>query len=176
MHCPNCGKPADAEQQFCRACGMGLETVGKLVAEHTSMPLPQRRSNKAELEQQVLRKMFNWMLWGVIIMGLGILMLMVNKSFNIGEALRFASSLTILGGLGVATGGVINAVRQVVGTSGNKPVDQISASADTKSLPTHPIPASLPSVTERTTNLLPIDEPRETHVKGNNLIDSNRRE
>jgi hypothetical protein len=171
MHCPNCGKPADADQQFCRACGMSLETVGKLVAEHSSIPQPQQRSDKAEREREIVHKMFNWIIWGMIIMGLGIVMLLVNKSFNIGEALKFASTLMILGGAGVAAGGTLSAMKQGAAISSKKPLDQISGSVDTKSLPTKPFPASLPSVTERTTNLLPTDEARV-----NNVIGSNRRE
>ena len=171
MHCPNCGKSADADQQFCRACGMGLENVGRLVAEHTSLPVEQRKIAKAELEQQLVRTMFNWITWGMIILGIGVVLLVVDKSFHIGPMLKFASTLLMLGGLGVATGGVLHAIKQGVSMSGKKRVDQISGSVDTKRLPTNPFPASLPSVTDRTTHLLPIDEPR-----ANKVIDSNGRE
>lgn len=33
MHCPNCGTRVAAEQKFCRACGLGLQTVAQLLAQ-----------------------------------------------------------------------------------------------------------------------------------------------
>jgi hypothetical protein len=36
MHCPNCGAEASKEQNFCRACGFGLEKVAQLIAERAS--------------------------------------------------------------------------------------------------------------------------------------------
>jgi hypothetical protein len=33
MHCPRCGTPATADQQFCRACGLGLTKVAELLGE-----------------------------------------------------------------------------------------------------------------------------------------------
>jgi hypothetical protein len=150
---------------------MRLENVGKLVAEHTSTDLPAKKARNTELEQAILRRMYSWMTWGMIILGIGIVMLVFNKSFSIGNWLRFVSTIVSLTGVGIATAGLMNALKQGVNLSGKKPLDQISGSADTKSLPTNPIPTSLPSVTERTTSLLPADEAR-----GNNMIDSNRRE
>jgi len=165
MHCPNCGKAADLEQQFCRACGMRLETVGKLVAEHTSSDLPARTSSRAELEQEMVRRMFNWLTWGMIILGVGVVMIVVNKSFAFGAWFRFLATLISLAGVGVASAGVLSALKQGVNISGKSSVDQISsAGKDTKSLSTGPIPASLPSVTEHSTQLLPIEEPREGQI------------
>src|SRR6185369_15192767 len=95
MHCPNCGKPADAAQQFCRACGMSLDTVGQLVAQHSSStPVP--RQNKAELERQIVRTMFRWITWGMILLGIGVLMIVFNKSFNVGGWLKFMASAVSL--------------------------------------------------------------------------------
>lgn len=157
MHCPSCGKPADADQQFCRACGMGLETVGKLVSQHTSTSLSERKVRKAELEQRILRQMYSWMVWGMIILGIGIVMIVADKSFAFGSWFKFLATMMSLAGIGVATAGVFSALKQGVGISGKKPLDQISG-VDTKSLPTRQMPGSLPSVTEHTTQLLPTDD------------------
>ena len=136
---------------------MSLETVCKLVAQHTSTSLPERKVRKAELEQQILRRMYSWMVWGMIILGIGIVMIVADKSFTIGSWFKFLATMMSLAGIGVATGGVFSALKQGVRISGKKPLDQISG-VDTKSLPTRPIPASLPSVTEHTTQLLPTDD------------------
>ena len=150
MHCPNCGKPADGDQQFCRSCGMSLEVIGKLVAQHSASPVAvQRRNDKVALEQAAVRTMFNWITLGMIILGAGAAMIVVNKNFDVGKWFSLLSSFLILGGTGVATAGVLNAIRRAPGISG--PPEQ-------KSLPTNPIPNELPSITERTTQLIPAEE------------------
>ena len=117
MHCPNCGKPAAPDQQFCRACGMSLETVGKLVAKHTGSPAAiQAKLDKAEAEKAVARTMFNWMMWGMLMVGIGVVMIVINKSFPIGDWFRLLSALLAVAGLGVAVGGVFLALRR--GTPG----------------------------------------------------------
>ena len=165
MHCPNCGKPTKAEQQFCRACGMSLESVGKLVAQHSSSSLEkQRKIDKQELEQAIVRNMFNWLMWGMIVLGIGVAMLVVNKYFDIGRWFSLLSSALLLGGTGIVTASVLNAIRQGASIPGKRSVDQISATPQAKSLPTNPIPA-LPSITERTTQLIPADDARAKDVK-----------
>src|SRR6185369_14420 len=152
MHCPNCGKPAAGDQQFCRSCGMSLETVGKLVVQHSSSSVEvQRRNDKAAREQAAVRTMFNWIMLGMIILGIGVAMIIVNKNFDIGKWFSLLSSFLILGGTGVATAGFLNAVRQAANITG--PPNQ-------KSLPTNPVPDELPSITERTTQLIAAEEPR----------------
>jgi hypothetical protein len=85
MHCPNCAQPATADQQFCRSCGMSLEAVSKLVAEHSSSPVEiQKKADKVALEAAIVRSMFNWLMWGMIILGLGVFLLIVNKNIGIG--------------------------------------------------------------------------------------------
>ena len=159
MHCPNCGKPAAGDQQFCRSCGMSLETIGKLVAQHSGSPVEvQRRSDKVAMEQAAVRTMFNWLMLGMIILGIGVAMIVVNKNFDIGKWFSVLSSFLMLGGVGVATAGVLNAVRQGTGIAG--PPKQ-------QSLHTNTVPNELPSITERTTQLIPTEDART-----NKLIDN----
>ena len=33
MFCPNCGTKSSADQNFCRACGLGLETIALALNE-----------------------------------------------------------------------------------------------------------------------------------------------
>ena len=160
MHCPNCGKQASDAQQFCRACGMSLETVGKLVAKHTGSPAAiQAKLDKAEAEKAVARTMFNWMMWGMLMVGIAVVMIVVNKSFPIGDWFRLLSSLLAVGGLGVAVGGVFNALRRGMLPARREP-DQLAGAPDTNELPTNSSPAELPSITERTTQLIAVEEAR----------------
>jgi len=113
--------------------------------------------------------MFNWLMLGMIVIGVGIAMLVVNKYFDLGKWFSLVSASLLLGGTTIATAGVLNAIRQGVRVSGRQPNDQISRSLEPKLLPTNPIPASVPSITERTTQLIPADDART-----NNTIDSIR--
>ena len=158
MHCPNCGKPATSDQQFCRACGMSLEPVGKLVAKHTGSPAAiQAKLDKAETEKALARSMFNWMMWGMLMVGIAIVMTVVNKSFPIGDWFRLLSSLLAVVGLGVAVGGVFNTLRRAMLPARREP-DQLAGPPDTNELPTNSNPAELPSITERTTQLIAVEE------------------
>lgn len=171
MHCPSCGKPATNGQQFCRACGMSLETVGKLVATHTGSPAAmQAKLEKAEAEKAIVRSMLNWMIWGMLMVGIGVVMIVINKSFPIGKWFVALSSFLAIGGMGVATGGVLNALRRGTLPSRREP-DQLPGSPDTNELPTHPIPAELPSVTERTTQLIAVED-----APTNKMMDTGARE
>ena len=133
---------------------MNLETVGKLVARHTGSPEEiQRRQTKAELDRAIASRMVNWVVLGLIVMGIGILMIVVNKTFDIGKWFRLVATLTTLGGMGVMVGGVLNSLKQGVQLTGRTPIE-LATPAEQKSLPTNPFPEALPSVTERTTQLI----------------------
>ncbi|HYW70488.1 MAG TPA: zinc ribbon domain-containing protein [Pyrinomonadaceae bacterium] len=59
MHCPRCGTSATASQQFCRACGLGLEKVAELVADaNTGLEAP--RDDEAARLKELQRKHENW--------------------------------------------------------------------------------------------------------------------
>ena len=137
---------------------MSLETVGKLVAKHTGSPAAiQAKLDKAEAERAIVRSMFNWMIWGMLLVGIGVVMIVINKSFPIGKWFTVLSSLLSIGGMGIATGGVLNAIRRGTLPSRREP-HQLAGAPNTNELPTNPIPAELPSVTERTTQLIAVEE------------------
>jgi zinc ribbon protein len=171
MHCPNCGKPATPEQQFCRACGMSLETVGKLVAQHSGAPIEtQQKLAKAETEQELVRKMFFWMKWGMLILLFGVAMLVINKNFAIGKWFNLLSMFFMLGGIIVAGTAMFDAMIKGATLSSAKPNKQLAGATD-KQLPTKPIPHELPSVTERTTQLIGVEE-----TKTNKMMDTKPRQ
>jgi hypothetical protein len=136
---------------------MGLETVGKLVARHTGSPAAvQAKLDKAETEQAIVRSMYNWIMWGMIIIGIGIVMIVIDKSFPIASWFKLLSTLVVLSGLGVAVGGALNAIRRGTLPVRREPI-QIRP-PNTNELLANPNPAELPSVTERTTQLIAVEE------------------
>lgn len=172
MHCPNCGKPATSEQQFCRTCGMSLETVGKLVAQHSNLPTEtQQALTKAEREQAALRKMITWLKWGMILIGLGVTMLVVVKTFGLGKGFSLLSMFFMLSGISVASIGLFDALSEGAKLSSLKPHKQVGSGNDAQSLPTNPIPQELPSVTERTTQLIGVED-----AKTNKMMDTKARQ
>ena len=155
MHCPNCGKPATAEQQFCRGCGMSLDSVGNLVAQHSSSIAPsQSKLDKARREQAIVQYMFKWLSIGMIIVGIAVLMLVANKYFDLGKWFGLVTAVLMIGGVGVASCGVLNAIRKGASLPVTKGPKELPLAASDKSLPTNPSPESLASVTERTTQLI----------------------
>lgn len=163
---------ATNEQQFCRACGMGLETVGKLVAQHSGSPADaQDKLAKAELERRLVQQMFTRVTWGAIILGIGVVMSVVNKNFPIGAWFQLLSTLVILSGVTVGGVGVFGAMLKGARLPSGKSAKQIGGRTDTQSLPTQPIPHELPSVTERTTQLIGVED-----SKTNKMMDSDARQ
>jgi hypothetical protein len=136
---------------------MALDSVVKLVAHHSGLVVPsQTKIEKAKLEQAIVQRMVKSIMLGMMIIGLAIVMMVLNKSFDFGKMSGLVSLLLLLGGTGWAAFGVLNALRQSATLPG-MPAQQGLSGQDEKQLPTNPIPEALPSVTERTTELLSTD-------------------
>ena len=132
---------------------MSLETIGKLVAQHSSSSIEaQKKIDKVAIEQAAVRRMLNWLTLGIIILGIGVAMIVINKSFDIGKWFTVLSSFLMLSGTGVATAGVLNAIRGASGISPMQNQKSLAAGSDPGE--------QLPSVTERTTQLFPAEDAR----------------
>jgi len=137
---------------------MGLQEIGKLVAQHSATPLEIReKNNKAEAEQLILRRMFNLITLGMIIIGIGVVLLVLNKSglFYLPFWFSAVTSCFLVGGVGVTFAGVLNGIREGASLPVSASRAQIAEPSDQESLPTKPVRNELPSVTERTTQLIP---------------------
>ena len=141
---------------------MNLEVVGKLVARHSAEPeVVQKRLAGAEAEQIAVRQMFSWITWGMVVFGIGLVLLLVNKSFDMGPWIKLISSCLMLGGAGIGAAGVLNSIRHGTQlTVGRPPTIEMAEAIEPKSLPTNPIPEAPPSITEHTTQLI---SPEDSH-------------
>ena len=53
MYCPNCGTKTSVDQNFCRACGLGLEKVALSLSEQ----LPARADQSLQARKERLEKL-----------------------------------------------------------------------------------------------------------------------
>jgi len=158
MHCPNCANESDLDQKFCRKCGFNLEPITKLIlagsADDDEAKLEQRERDKL-----LMRRMVSWMMWGVMILLIGVVLSVVNKEFHFAH-LGLISTLLILGGVSVTTYGVLDALR-CGGLTKPKAITESTATEIEKVSTTRELEGRLPiplgSVTERTTQLIGAD-------------------
>jgi hypothetical protein len=155
MHCPNCGNESPFDQKFCRKCGFDLGPVGELIRGAKSDG-ELAKLERAEREAFLVRHMFRWIAWGLIVLGLGAFALVLNKTYDLGKLFRLASTLIVLAGTGMAAYGVISAVTRGARPRMNAGTDKKDElpSATTRELAGNAMPISIPSVTERTTELI----------------------
>jgi hypothetical protein len=141
---------------------MNLEAVDKLVASHSALPTEvQKKIARADAEKIVVRQMFNWITWGMIVFGIGLLLLLINKSFDMGAWIKLISSCLMLGGAGIGAAAVLNSIRKGTQLSGGRETREFRESVETKNLPTtNTFPDALPSITERTTQLISSEDSR----------------
>ena len=151
---------------------MSLDRVGQLVAQHSGKPIEtHEKLTKAELEQALVRKMFTSLKWGSIILLIGVAMLVVDKNFAIGKWLHLLSMFFMLSGIVVAGTGLFDAMMKGASLSGAKSTKQVGGGTETRSVSTAPIPQELPSVTERTTQLIGVED-----GKTNKMMDTKARQ
>ena len=142
---------------------MSLETISKLVAEHapSSITPSPGKIDKARREQEIVQQMFKAIMVGMLILGVGLLMLVLNKNFDFGKWFGLASSFLLLGGTGYAAFAVLNAIRRGASLPLGAKLDALPEVTE-RSLPTKEFPQALPSVTERTTRLISNDAKRKS--------------
>jgi Na+/melibiose symporter-like transporter len=153
MHCPSCGDESTIDQKFCRKCGFNLEPIAKLI---TSEPIA-ITVDKNERERLVVRRMFQWMSRGGLVLLLGVVLLVINRGFVHAGAVQALASLIILAGCAMATYGLFSAMIKGTylpgKTTGEKRPAKIEGGT-TKELPDARVPAPISSVTDRTTQLI----------------------
>jgi hypothetical protein len=170
MYCPNCAKENSAEQRFCRFCGMALQTVSKVLAEHLAASNPEKQAIKPDdgvvdfivdrLIYKTQHRMLTMLLWGVIALVVGMGVIAVAKD---NEPIGLLGLLLVLGGALLAFYGVISHLRATALAS--------RRGAQQKALPPsepdvagagRSFPEAVPSVTELTTRNLDA-APETTH-------------
>jgi hypothetical protein len=149
MNCPKCGLQTLPEQKFCRTCGKSLspdtppDSIQKSGARENSL-----------LHEQEKPRTANWMLWGFVVTFIGVAIGVVGKK------LLHVDLVTTVGIL-ISLAGMFATVYPYLSQS-PRPRSRPTPNADPEpliqSLPTKELVENkidyIPSVTERTTNLL----------------------
>jgi len=155
MFCPNCGKQTSTDQKFCRACGLGLDKIAQSLGEQ----LPARVDQSLLARKERLEKLG---LGALGVFGSGILGLIL---YFIGQKLLVQGNLLAalaMVGLVIMLGcGLLSVIlfarAKELGEQASKRQTQsneIEAGGSTKELLPEARFEPVPTVTERTTELL----------------------
>lgn len=158
MYCPNCGKTSEGEQNFCRSCGLSLEKVAQSLAEQ--IPAVDLETSQALRRRRVER-------WLSILLGSGFAVFVVAVLwvliYNIiivkGNVLQ---GLVFLGLFVAAVLSLLLVVyRESLLEAARKPQQsgrEVPKTGNTVELLPESHAEPIPSVTERTTELLWADK------------------
>jgi uncharacterized membrane protein YuzA (DUF378 family) len=159
MYCPNCGTKTSEDQNFCRACGLGLEKIALSLSEQ----MPTRIDESLQARKERLEKLG---LAALGVFGLGIVgflayaigyKLVTNQGI-LGAMATIGLFIMIVCGLASV---IFFAKAKEVGEEATKRPRQQNVptgSESTKELLSEGHLEPVPTVTDRTTELLPVEK------------------
>ena len=160
MYCPNCGTKTSIDQNFCRACGLGLEKIALSLTEQ----LPARVDQSLQARKDRLEKMG---VAALSVFGLGVLSFLL---YGIGYKLMMSqgnivAGLAIIGFIIMIACGLTSVIlfaraNELGDHTKRQPQAELS-NGTTKELLSEGHFEPVPTVTERTTELL-VAEKRNT--------------
>lgn len=157
MYCPNCGTQTSIDQNFCRACGLGLEKIALSLTEQ----LPEKPNLNLQRQKARFEKLG---VAALSVFGLGLLSFLfytVGYKLLTSDASLF-SKLALIGFVIMVVCGLASVVlfakANEVGQEATKRKPQdLPSSASTKELLTEGHFEPIPTVTDRTTELLTVE-------------------
>jgi zinc-ribbon domain len=152
MNCPKCGLQTLPEQKFCRSCGARLQLDTQRLAESTKASVPEVKSAIVKPEEHPPS---SWMLWGFIMMFIGVAIGVTGKKLLHEDIVTVVGVLISLVGIFLTCYPYLSPSRRPrpEPDSSSEP-DSLTQSQSPKHLPQGSKIDYVPSITERTTDLL----------------------
>ena len=150
MNCPKCGLQTLPEQKFCRSCGANLQMITQPLAEHATVSDLKSRPAISFRDQRA-----NRVLLGFIMMFIGVAIGIIGKKLMHKELITVVGALVSVAGMFlVAYPFLLPWPPKKYDSSPSSQPEVLIQSQPTKSLPQGINSEYLPSITERTTDLL----------------------
>lgn len=162
MFCPNCGNKTSTEQKFCRACGLGLEKIALSLGEQ----LPTRVDETLLARKERLEKIG---VAALSVFGLGLLAVIL---YALGEKILLRGdifeALTMLGVFVMIACGLVSVflfarAKELGEQAGKRQLQPTTTEkkSSTRELLPEGTMEPVPTVTERTTELLFVETKRD---------------
>ena len=154
MFCPNCGSKNSTQQKFCRSCGLSLEKTAQSLVEQ----IPAKIDQSLERRKEKLERFGAIALSGVGVVGVGALsyLIIFNMMLAQGKILGGLALLTIIicGFLAVFFFNYANYLKETAVKNRLQPPEEMREYETPAKLLNDSYLEPIPSVTERTTELL----------------------
>jgi len=161
MFCPNCGSKNSPQQKFCRSCGLSLEKTAQSLVEQ----IPAKIDQSIERRKEKLERFGAIALTGVGIVGGAALsyMIIFDMILAQGKILGGIALLTIIicGLLAAFFFNYANYLKNSAATNRLQPPEEMGEYETPVRLLNDPYSEPLPSVTERTTELLHVEREKD---------------
>lgn len=164
MNCPKCGLPTVPDQKFCRSCGASLRMTTQPLAQRTKASAVQGTADiisKDETHRPNRR-----VLWGLIVMLIGVAVGVIGKKLIHEDVVTVVGVLISLVGIFLTAYPYLSpSARQKNDSRSSAEPEALRQSHPPKYLPQDRDIEYVPSVTERTTNLLKNSAPTQPKQK-----------
>jgi hypothetical protein len=152
MKCRKCGLPTLPDQRYCRACGESLQVITQPLVEHVRRSELEKRPSIILEEKQRQNRL---VLWGFVIMFIGAAVGIIGKKLMHADLVTVVGALVSLLGMFLAVYPYLSpSLRRKVDSSSPSQPEILGKSEPGKYLPPESNVEYVPSITERTTNLL----------------------
>ncbi len=153
MDYPKCGSQTQSDQNFCRSCGASMQMITQPLTEHASLSDLER--TPATIFKEERQRANRWVLSGVIIMFIGVAIGVIGKKLMHEEIVTVIGVLVFLAGMFFTVyPSLLPSTRPKSDSSASSQPEAPRQSRPAKYLPQGSGIEYVPSITERTTNLL----------------------